>query len=1177
MNHMLRISALALVLGVSVMMETGSQPSGLEKAFLEPPASAAPWVYWFWLNGNITKEGITADLEAMKRVGVGGVLIMEVDQGVPRGPVDFMSAQWRELFKHVVSESHRLGLEVNMNNDAGWNGSGGPWITPELSMQKVVWTEVDVEGPAHFDAVLPQPETVAGHYRDIATLAFPAPGAYRIENIKVKACYESGYVGPAIAPVIPPEMCIDPARISDISAQMDASGRVAWDVPAGKWTLIRFGHTSTGVQNAPAPETGRGLECDKLSKEGIEANFNGMMAKLIEDAGPEAGKALAATHIDSWENGAQNWTPRMREEFKSRRGYDPLMYLPAMTARVVGSLELSERFLWDLRETISGMVIDNYAGHLQTLANQRGLRLSIEAYGGPCYNAPYAGRADEPMCEFWVGGGGFPTPKEMASAAHTYGKTILGAEAFTAADKERWQEYPASIKALGDRAFCDGVNRFVFHRYALQPWLERRPGMTMGPWGIHYERTQTWWEMTPTWHRYLARCQYMLRQGHFVADICYLQPETAPQSYSDHKPKGYDFDNCSAEVVLTRMSVDDGRIVLPDGMSYRLLVLPDVDTMTPALLARVKDLVYAGATVIGRRPQKSPSLNDYPQCDAEVKRLAEELWGDCDGVSVKERPFGQGRIIWSTQPEQVLAQMNVPPDFTSHTLLNHIHRNADGVDIYFVANPKSYDVLASCSFRVKGKAPELWWPDRGVTGERAAVYSETETGTNVLLRLAASGSVFVVFRNENQGTDPVTRLALDGKEVFSILTPMPRITVDKAVYGILDDPKRTHDVRERVQRRADRGEYAFVVADLVQEGDPGPQQLKTLEIHYTIGDRHLTVLGKDPDTVHMSPDAERIVVHNARYGVPGDPQRTRDVREKVQRIVDAGESSFEVARLAQGDDPAFMVVKTAVIEYSVDGKQMKMTGTDPEVLFLAPPPPSPETIATVACRAQARYLESWKSGAFEVTLASGAVRTVNVSAPPASVEVTGPWDVAFTPGWGAPEHATFDRLISWSDHADSGIKYYSGVATYTKTFNVPAEMLGANRRVYLDLGKVSVMAALKVNGREGGASWESPLWNPPFRLDITEAAKPGENTLEIAVANLWINRMIGDEQLPEDSERYQEGNLKEWPQWLQEGKPSPSGRYAFTTWRLWPKDAPLKESGLLGPVTVCSTELYPLE
>jgi hypothetical protein len=494
--------------------------------------------------------------------------------------------------------------------------------------------------------------------------------------------------------------------------------------------------------NTPAPASGRGLECDKLSKAGIEAQFAGMMGKLIADVGPAAGKALVATHIDSWENGAQNWTAAMREEFQKRRGYDPLRYLPVVTGRVVDSLEISERFLWDWRQTITDLLVENYAGHMETLAQQHGLRLSIEAYGGPCDDMTYGGRADEPMCEFWIGGGAFETCKEMASAAHTYGKRILGAESFTADDRERWLQHPASIKALGDRAFCEGVNRFVFHRYAMQPWLAYQPGMTMGPWGLHYERTETWWEQSRPWHEYLARCQHLLRQGTFVADICYLQPEAAPQGFHGHERRGYDYDNCTAEVVMTRMTVSNGRIVLPDGMSYRVLVLPNVETMTPSLLHRIKDLVAAGATVIGPRPQKSPGLTGYPSCDDEVKQLADELWGDCDGQAVKEHAFGRGRMVWGPSPEETLAKLEVPTDFTANPFIQWIHRSIGDTEIYFVEQqPTSHRGLLHlpCRRQAAGILATRDGPNRARAGLRAGQGQHSNTDPVRAQRLGLRG------------------------------------------------------------------------------------------------------------------------------------------------------------------------------------------------------------------------------------------------------------------------------------------------------------------------------------------------------------------------------------------------------------------------------------------------------
>jgi len=1056
--------------------------SDLEKAFAHPPDSAKPWVYWFWLNSNITSNGITADLEAMKRVGIGGVLIMEVDQGAPVGPAAFMGRPWRELFKHVLTEAKRLRLEVNMNNDAGWNGSGGPWIKPEQSMQKVVWSETNLTGPLLFKGTLGQPKAVAGFYRDLAVQAFPTPGTNRIDKIKVKAGSEVGHVGALPQTNLPPESVTERARIADLSGKMDNAGRLVWDVPPGQWTVLRFGHTSTGVENAPAPASGRGLECDKLSKEGIEANFAGMMSKLIADVRPHAGRSLVATHIDSWENGAQNWTARMREEFQKRRGYDLFPFLPVMTGRVVGSLEISERFLWDLRRTISELIVENYAGGMRELAHAYGLRFTVEAYGGPCDNLPYAGESDEPMGEFWSPTDAIETCRGMASAAHVYGKRIVGAEAFTAGDHEKWLEHPASIKALGDRAFCEGINRFVFHRYALQPWREdRRPGMTMGPWGQHYERTQTWWDWTAPWHEYLARCQFMLRQGRFIADICYLQVEAPPQGLGGHERNGYDWDDCPGEVVLTRMSVRDARLVLPDGMSYRVLALPDSRTMTPALLRKIKELVAAGATVIGPRPMKSPSLSDYPNCDAEVKRVAEELWADCDGKAIKEHRFGAGRVVWGLAPEKLLAQSGVGADFTSEPRLRSIHRAADGTDIYFISNYQPRDMETMCAFRVSGRQPELWWPDTGRL-ERAAVWKDKDGATSVPLRLGPAGSVFVVFRQRAVGLDPVVAVTRDGTSILPIAGARRKIRVQKAVYGVLNDPK-----------------------------------------------------------------------------------RTRDVRAKVQRLLEAGEYNFQVARLAEGDDPAFLVVKTLVVEGTADGKPFKVSGKDPETFCLASAVSASERVAEVRRGMHGQLLlEAWQSGRYELKMASGQTHRMDVPTLPAPLEVRGPWEVRFAGGWGAPERITLDALIDWSKHSDPGIKYFSGTATYRTTFKwrpSQSQISNLKSQVHLDLGKVAVMAEVKLNGKDLGL-----LWKPPFSVEVPEAVKSGENVLEVRVVNLWVNRQIGDEQLPEDSERNSNGTLKSWPQWLSQGKPSPTGRYTFTSWRLWKKDSPLQESGLLGPV-----------
>lgn len=1094
-----RLMPLIAVLAL-VMMTCGHTPalcSSIERDFASPPASARPWVYWFWLNGNITREGITADLEAMKRVGIGGALIMEVDVGVPVGPVDFAGDKWRELFRHVVLEAKRLGLEINMNNDAGWNGSGGPWITPEQSMQKVVWTETGVTGPKRFEEVLPTPEAVAGYYRDIKVLAFPATGDYRIPGILAKAAYTLDRIEDAPPGEPAAGMVIDRSRIVDLSGRMGSDGRLTWDVPAGNWTVMRFGHTSTGAHNGPSPASGRGLECDKLSKEGSEAAFNGLLAKLVADSKADVGRALVAGHVDSWENGSQNWTARMAEEFERRRGYDPLPFLPVVTGRVVGGAEVSERFLWDLRRTVSELVVENYAGHLRDLAHAAGLRFTIEAYGGPCDAIPYGGMADEPMGEFWVGGYCMDaSSKGMASSGHVYGKRIIGAEAFTAWDSERWREHPGSIKSLADRAFCEGINRLVFHRYALQPWKQAvRPGMTMGPYGVHYERTQTWWEQSARWHQYLARCQHLLRQGLFVADICYLQPQAPPYAYAAHPRQGYDWDECDAETVMNRMFVKDGRIALPDGMSYRVLVLPQTRLMTPELLRKIGELVRAGATVVGPPPVKSPSLRDYPECDREVQALAQALWGDCDGVRVKERRCGKGRLVYGISPESVLLESGVKPDFCAQQQLRFIHRVLPDADVYFVANTQPCYKAVTCTFRVSGKIPELWSPETGRT-QRAPVYEHGEGVTNVALQLEPSGSVFVVFRRNSGKSNPVVSVTHDGKALLDA----------KAATGA------------------------------------------------------------------------GIEVETAVYGVPGDPVRTRNVREKLQALLDVGEDSFRVWRMAEGDDPADKVVKTLTVTYLAYGKRLTAQGQDPDfihqvngALKITPSEAPDDPTRNKGFAAAARCisddgsvrLTAWEPGRYCAVRANGSRVEKLITALPQAIDAKLPWTVAFPAGGGAPREVKLDRLMSWTEHPDPGVRYFSGTAVYRATIDIPASLFAPGYSLRLNLGSVREIAQVTLNGRDLGT-----IWKRPYVVDVGSAAKPGANALEIRVTNLLPNRMIGDEQLPEDSERNPDGTLKAWPQWLIDGKSSPTGRFTFTTWRLWKKDEALLESGLIGPVRI---------
>jgi len=1319
------IAVALLALGFPIETR-GTPPGDLEAGFLHPPPSARPWTFWFWLNGNINSNGITADLEAMSRAGIGGVVIMEVDQGAPKGPIAFGSPAWVNLFKHVCGEANRLGMQVNMNNDAGWCGSGGPWITPELSMQKLVWAETNITGPGQLHLVLPKPRLLSSYYRDIAVFALPTTGAatarmvdsspivtasimgsdfaphkvldgdpetaitlprpepgkpqhlqlefsqpyrarrlvlslpglsahkmcqaslqvstdgqsfntirqfdadasalsinfpevsariyrvefdkaewyleriqvaeidlspeFRIPDIEAKALFVANKDAPAKTNQetldLPAPLPRD--QVVDLSSRLKKDGSLDWAAPPGVWTILRFGHSSTGEDNMPAPESGRGLECDKLSPEAAEAAFNGLMGKLIAAVGPLAGKSLVGTHIDSWEVGSQNWTARFPQEFRKRRGYDPIPFLPAITGRVLGSLEISERFLWDLRQTVSELIADNYAGQFSKLARKHGLHLTMEGYDlNPSDDLTFSGRADEPMAEFWS----WPayavaySCMAMTSVAHVYGKPIVSAEAFTATDAEKWVAHPFAVKVFGDWAFSHGINRFVLHRYALQPWTNPRlaPGMSMGPWGLHYERTQTWWDMVQPWHDYLTRCQFLLQQGRFVADICYLEPEEAPQKWeAPGKPKerpGYNFDGCPAEIARTRMSVKNGRITLPDGTSYRLLVLPDSKTMTPELLTRIRDFVRAGATVVGPKPLRSPSLTDFPDCDARVRDLADDLWGDCDGQGIKEHPFGKGKIVWGKSPADLLSAAGVPLDFSSQTrhpepILRYTHRVQGDTDIFFVASKSAEPEDSICAFRVEGKRPALWWPDTGRI-QNPAVYDAADGVVRLPIRFDPNASVFVIFRRQNPvEPDRIVSVSHEGSPV--LLTK----------FG--DQPGAHYTTNENVVNNFTMAVWVKPEAeiDLPEEATAGIAGLHVLRNDALFPPPGQDIYAQPAQAGSgLSIGRNGVCVFEHADGYFSAPltfaARLTNWTHVVVVYRDGKPSLFLDGKFVHeglaspfGVHPGIGVPHRRGVApfrgHLGDFRQFDRAIEPSEAALLPsamprPVPPSEFPRVDFQRDPDGRLMAlAWEPGAYTIKTASVHTRAFQAPPSPPSFSLPGPWRLQFPPDRGAPSAIELTQLLSWSDHPDPGVKYFSGTATYTTTFEVPpAWTTASNQEVYLDLGQVSVIAQVSLNSRDLGI-----LWKPPFRAQVTGWLRPGSNTLEVKVVNLWPNRMIGDEQLAEDSERTAKGTLTNWPPWVIENRPSPSGRFTFTSWRLWKKDSALQQSGLIGPVTL---------
>ncbi len=869
------LAAVALALSL-----TTTAPDALQSAFQNPPPSARPHTWWHWMNGNVTKEGITADLEAMKVAGIGGAQLFTVDQGIPHGPAGYGGTLWRELTAWAVKEADRLGIELCIHNCAGWSSSGGPWVKPEDAMQVVAWSTMEVDGPAHISqdlsaVVAPQVYAKVDYHKDIAV--FAVSGQHGLQAKPADFLARTGVVrGDGLEPKLGSTTPVT-GQFLDITDHFHA-GHLDWDAPAGDWTIVRIGHVPTGKDNHPAPPEGDGLEVDKLSKDAMDKFWSGLMAKVVGDAGPLAGKSLKDALIDSYEVGSQNWTPRMRQDFRRLRGYDPLPYLPVLAGFTVGSQDRSERFLYDYRRTIADLFAANYWGRFTQLCHSVGMVASTEPYGNGGFDTIAAGRlVDIPMGEFWIpDGSAIETVKLAASIGHVYGKPVIGAESFTAGEREgAWKEEPAKMKALGDYAFTLGLNRYIFHRYAMQPWLDLKPGMTMGPWGTHLDRTQTWWREAATWLKYVARCQSVLQQGRFVADVLYYYGEASPQDMPTPQamrkivPEGYDYDGCDAHALETARVVD-GQVALPSGMRYRLLVLPDSKLMTPKVVRSVERLVAAGATVLGPKPEDTPSLTGYPRAGEAVRRIGSDVWGD--GTS--PHPYGQGKVAVDRDAGRALQAAGVAPDFAYSpqnygTKLVYIHRTVGDADVYFVSNQKANWTTAQCTFRTVGRQPELWHPETGEI-EDAPAFSIEKGRTTVPLTLGPTESVFVVFRRPAPSRHFVSVV----RDSQADQVKLPDVTVKSARYETEDG--RGVDVTDKVRDMVKGGLYEIPASNSAY-GDPVVNVVKHLTVTYTLDGKDFTKTAAENGAVvilPMPPQDMRPAEETVRLRDPGTVEIT---------------------------------------------------------------------------------------------------------------------------------------------------------------------------------------------------------------------------------------------------------------------------------------------------------------
>ena len=751
----------------------------LKNSFFSPPDSAKPRVYWWWLYNRVDKEGITRDLEEFKAKGISGVNLICTGGYAGKTPllgVEFLGPDWRELFRHAVSEATRLKIEIGFNLAGGWTMMG-PWVTPDNAMKKVVQAELNVDGPKKYSGKLVKPETVDGYYHDIWVQAFRVNRETKI---------------------------VDPNSIVDLTGQLKPDGQFEWDVPEGQWVILRTGYTLTGHPWSkwhayPEGDTfkgGEGYEIDYLNTASLEDHFN-HLGKLVIGEAKKAGGKLAYLWSDSWECGKLTWTQDFPNQFLRFRGYDLKPFMPILAGYSITDSLVSNRFREDFDRTIQDCIAENFYGQFNKLCHKYGLKVGNEA-GGPNDIPPQdalknLGRCDIPSGEFWVNGHylaqeGYNSDrylrlnlKQTATAAHIYGKRQAMAESFTQQEQDRthWSLGPSDLKPYANDAFCEGINRIMLHQATCQPPSDGKPGYEFCA-GQHFTPNITWWEQSSAFFSYLSRCQFMLQQGLFVGDVCFYlgerPPALVPPKYIiPSLGSGYDCDYCNAEVLLSRMSVKNGRIVLPDGMSYRILVLqnctstnPDICqqvsryqklTVSPVpskdmslkVIEKIRELVYNGATVVGPPPAYSGGLKNYPDCDRQVQKIAAELWGNLNGKDVRERPFGKGRVIWGKTPREILLADGVKPDFSfpgqkkQPEKFDYIHRTTNDLEIYFIINRTDQPETTDFTFRVSGKQPEIWDPVSGQI-RLANTFRQIDGTTTLPLFLDRFGSFFIVFR-----------------------------------------------------------------------------------------------------------------------------------------------------------------------------------------------------------------------------------------------------------------------------------------------------------------------------------------------------------------------------------------------------------------------------------------------
>jgi hypothetical protein len=1135
----------------------------LESGFQNPPAAAKARTWWHWLSGNISKSGITADIEAMKKVGIQEVQLFNVHLDLPQGPIKYLSPEWLDYVHFAASEAKRLGLEVTFHNSAGWSSSGGPWMTPEYAMQKVVYSEQVVMGNQSLKTHLLKPETKLDYYKDIAVLAFPKPKVNsKIDGLDYKNL--SGRIRNHLLPdlkTISAGAIINESDIINISSKVSKEGFLDWDVPQGEWVILRLGHTPTGKNNHPAPDGGVGLECDKMSKKAVGKFWDGGIQPILDKLGDLVGTTVNNCLIDSYEVGTANWTPGFDHKFENLRGYELNAYLPTLAGYYVESGEVTERFLWDYRRTIGDLIASNYYAHFGELCHKNKLKFSVEPYWGPFDNMQVGETGDIVMCEFWSGGYPFfDSPKFVSSIAHLNGSSIVGAESFTGIGG--WDEHPAVLKSIGDRAWAEGINRFIFHSYVHQPW-NVAPGLGLSYHGTDFNRLNTWWLQSKAYMDYIARSQFLLQTGKSVSDVLVFTGESSPNTaflLPEIKALGYDYDLIGSNK-LNDLTVKNGRLYTTQSGPYDVLVLTNTSWMKPETLKKINELVNAGAQIIGKQPLKSPSLKGFPACDEEIKQFGMAIW---NSKKVKDISISE-----------YLKNNNLPPDFMiekgDNSDINFIHRKTKESDIYFIANARKENRELLIRFRVSDKKPEMWNAETGKIINLAVWHNNSDGTTSVPISLETEQAVFIVFKESTDGVEHLVDATFQFQKTS--LEASPDLKIISAAYGTFLQEGLV-DLTEKVTNEIKGNQLDFSASRQFCDCDPAMGYVKEFRMEYQIGEKVMQIEASEKERVFVNSGNEELKVIRALFGkfkpeTVGVPKYYPqvEVTEKINSLISKGilsilisdtlaenrmvenkDASLKITFVKDGEMRTFVLPKGQVLNLSKDRIEPKLALNKQKVTWSTP-----------------------YAGEIMYTNSNAIEKKAKVDVVPEPLVIKEPWKVSFPLKNGEIITEKYSNLISWSVSLNHDIRYFSGTASYKNVFFLSKQNFKPRNEVVLDLGNVAVIAEVFINEKNAGI-----LWKSPFRISIEDFLVLGKNTIEIKVTNLLPNKLIGDEQLPLDFKR-KKGALEEFPDWLINSTQRPTERSTFSSWKHWEKETPLLKSGLLGPVSLNFLEVKILD